>query len=190
MKSIKELVKTSQSVSALYSDSSPKRYTDSLVPDCSISSALAKEILQSCAKPWIWYQCICGVVCPLFFRNIFCKTWIIHWSPNGPSMVGPSVIRWIHGSHLATVFQQHCCGRRRRCEWRRRTNQYKNIKSPPVYQGDLINYKCFDFGEFIGPSGKILPFKVPLDFHRPGPMVLEGPHGPGGRAKMLLAPLW
>ena len=49
-----------------------------------------------------WYQCIYGVVCPLFFRNIFCKTQRIHWSPNGPSMVGPWVARLIHGSHLAT----------------------------------------------------------------------------------------
>ena len=81
---------------------SPNRHNDGFVQDCSISSALAMEILQSCAKPWIWYQCICGVVCPLFFRNIFCKTWIINWSPNGPSMVGSWVARWIHGWHLAT----------------------------------------------------------------------------------------
>ena len=50
----------------------------------------------------IWYQRICGIVCPLSFQNIFCKTRRIHWSPNGPSIVGPWVARWIHGSHLAT----------------------------------------------------------------------------------------
>ena len=70
---------------------------DGLVQDCSISSALAMEILQSCAKPWIWYQCICGVVCPLFFLRSR-----IHWSPNRPSMVGLWVACWIHGLHLAT----------------------------------------------------------------------------------------
>ena len=64
IKSIKELFKIRQSVFTLYSDTSTNRHTD----------ALAMEILQSCIKPWIWYQCICGVVCPLFFRNIFCKT--------------------------------------------------------------------------------------------------------------------
>ena len=61
----------SQSVFTLYSDTSTNRHTDGFVQECSISSALAMEILQSCAKPWIWYQCICRVVCPLFIRNIF-----------------------------------------------------------------------------------------------------------------------
>ena len=107
IKSIKDLVKIRQSVFTLYSDTSTNRHTDGFLQDCSISSALAMEILLSCVKPWIWYQCICGVVCPLSFRNIFCKTLRIHWSPNGPSMVGPWVARWIHGSQLATVFQQH-----------------------------------------------------------------------------------
>ena len=74
IKSIKELVKIRQSVFTLYSDTSTNRHTDGFLQDCSISSALAMEILQPCVKPWIWYHCICGVVCPLFFRNIFCKT--------------------------------------------------------------------------------------------------------------------
>ena len=58
-------------------DTSTHRHADGFVQDCSISGALAMETLQSCAKPWIWYQCIYGVVCPLFFRNIFCKTQFI-----------------------------------------------------------------------------------------------------------------
>ena len=74
MKSIKELANISQSVLPLYSDTGTNRHTNGFVQDCSISSALAMEILQSCAKPWIWYQCICGVVRPLFLRNISCKT--------------------------------------------------------------------------------------------------------------------
>ena len=74
IKSIKGLVKIRQSVFTLYSDTTTNRHTDGFLQDCSISSALAMEILQSCIKPWIWYQCIYVVVCPLFFRNIFSKT--------------------------------------------------------------------------------------------------------------------
>ena len=33
-------------------------YIDGLVQDCSISSALAMEILQSCTKPLIWITCM------------------------------------------------------------------------------------------------------------------------------------
>ena len=102
IKSIKEFVKTSQSVFTPYSDTSTHRHTDGFMQDCSISGALATQILQSCAKPWIWYQCIYRVVCPIFFRNVFCKTQRMHWSPNRPSKVGPWVAHWIHGSHLAT----------------------------------------------------------------------------------------
>ena len=39
-----------------------------------------------------------GIIRP-FFKRAYKK---IHWSPNGPSMVGPWVTRWINGSHLAT----------------------------------------------------------------------------------------
>ena len=35
-------------------DAKPLHYIDSLVQDCSISSALAMEILQSCTKPQIY----------------------------------------------------------------------------------------------------------------------------------------
>ena len=74
IKSIKELVKIRQSVFTLYSDTSTNRHTDGFLQDCSIYSALAMEILQSCCvKPWIWYQCICGVVCPLSSEIFFAK---------------------------------------------------------------------------------------------------------------------
>ena len=71
---LKNWPKISQSVFSLYSDTGTNRHTNGFVQDCSISSVLAMEILQSCAKPWIWYQCICRVVRPLFLRNISCKT--------------------------------------------------------------------------------------------------------------------
>ena len=110
MKSIKELVKIRQSVVTLYSDTSTNRHTDGFLQDCNISSALAMEKLQSCVKPWILYQCICGVVCPLFFRIIFLQ------NIKNPLFAK----RTIHGRTLgrlldscvaigdrATVFQQH-----------------------------------------------------------------------------------
>ena len=50
-----------------------------------------------------------------FIHNIFCKTQRIHWSPNGPSMVGPWVARWIHGSHLATG--RPCFSSTESCLW-------------------------------------------------------------------------
>ena len=51
IKSIKKLVKIRQSVFTLYSDTSTNRHTDGFLQDCSISSALAMEILQSSVKP-------------------------------------------------------------------------------------------------------------------------------------------
>ena len=39
-------------------------YFDGLVPDCSISSANALEILQSCTKPSIWFVGYCGLLLP------------------------------------------------------------------------------------------------------------------------------
>ena len=100
MKSIKELVKMSQSVFALYSDTSPNRHTDGFVQDWGISSALAMEILQSCAKPWIWYQCICclSTFLPKYFLQNINNSLVAKRTIHGRTFSRP----WIHGSHLAT----------------------------------------------------------------------------------------
>ena len=37
-----------------------------------------------------------------FYQNLKKLQFIHHWSPNGPSVVGPWVAWWIHRSHLAT----------------------------------------------------------------------------------------
>ena len=37
------------------------KHIDGLVQDCSISSALAMEIMQSCTKPWLWQFCGPGI---------------------------------------------------------------------------------------------------------------------------------
>ena len=47
-------------------------------------------------------SCLSAFLAKYFLQNI--KNSLV---ANGPSMVGPWVARWIHGSQLATVFQQH-----------------------------------------------------------------------------------
>ena len=108
MKSIKELVKMSQSVSALYSDTSPNRHTDGFVQDWGISSALAMEILQSCAKPWIWYQCICclSTFLPKYFLQNINNSLVAKRTIHGRTFSRP-LDSWVAFGDRATVFQQH-----------------------------------------------------------------------------------
>ena len=88
---------------------STNRHIDGFVHDCSISSAL--EILQSCTKPWIWYQCICGVVCPLFYRNILVlqniKNSLVAKRTIHGRTLGRPLDSWVAFSNQATIFQQH-----------------------------------------------------------------------------------
>ena len=109
VKSIKELVKMSQSVSALYSDTSPNRHTDGFVQDWGISSALAMEILQSCAKPWIWYQCICclSTFLPKYFLQNINNSLVAKLTIHGRTF-SPPLDSWVAFGDRATVFQQHC----------------------------------------------------------------------------------
>ena len=111
IKSIKELVKIRQSVFTLYSDTSTNRHIDGFLQDCSISSALAMEILQSCVKPWIWYQlmhlwsCLSTFLPKYFLQNIknsLVAKRTIHGRTLGcPLDSGVAVGDW------ATLFQQH-----------------------------------------------------------------------------------
>ena len=124
MKSIKELVKIRQSVVTLYSDTSTNRHTDGFLQACSISSALAIEKLQSCVKLWILYQCICGVVCPLIFRNIFLqniKNPLFAKRTIHGRTLGRLLDSWIAIGDRATVFQQHS-KIDPRMMWKRSTN--------------------------------------------------------------------
>ena len=109
MKSMKELVKMSQSVSALYSDTSPNRHTDGFVQDWGISSALAMEILQSCAKPWIRYQCICclSTFLPKYFLQNINNSLVANRTIHGRTFSRP-LDSWVAFGDRATVFQQHC----------------------------------------------------------------------------------
>ena len=108
MKSIKELVKMSQSVSALYSDTSPNRHTDGFVQDWGISSALAMEILQYCARPWIWYQCICclSTFLPKYFLQNINNLLVAKRTIHGRTFSRP-LDSWVAFGDRVTVFQQH-----------------------------------------------------------------------------------
>ena len=110
MKSIKELVKMSQSVSALYSDTSPNRHTDGFVQDWGISSALAMEILQTCAKPWIWYQCICclSTFLPKYFLQNINNSLVAKRTIHGRTFSRP-LDSWVAFGDRATIFQQQLC---------------------------------------------------------------------------------
>ena len=48
-------------------------YIDGLVQECSISSALAMEILQSCPKIWIWFLLIGTMLHILFESLLTCR---------------------------------------------------------------------------------------------------------------------
>ena len=83
------------------------RHTDGFVQDCSLSGALAMEILQSCAKPWIWYlrSCLSTFLPKYFFQNtknsLFAKRTI-----HGRTL-GRPLDSWVAFGDRATVFQQH-----------------------------------------------------------------------------------
>ena len=71
-----------------------------------------------------------------------------------------------HNSQLTRI-----CGRRRRRRRQRRrqrrrcTNRYKNIKSPPVYRGDLIIASYIPWVKHVGSVGQsiIIPVKsIPI----------------------------
>ena len=111
IKSIKELVKIRQSVFTLYSDTSTNRHTNGFLQDCSISSALAMEILQSCVKPWIWYQCIRLRSClSTFLLKIFLQTiknsLVAKRTIHGRTL-GRLLDSWVAIGDRATVFQKH-----------------------------------------------------------------------------------
>ena len=50
--------------------STSQEYLHGLVQDCSKSSALAMELLQSCTMPWIWYLPVSGNLSPLLRHSL------------------------------------------------------------------------------------------------------------------------
>ena len=109
IKSIKELAKTSQSVFTLYSDTSTHRHADGFVQDCSISGALAMEILQSCAKPLISMHlrsCLSTFLPKIFLQNTN-NSLVAKRTIHGRTL-GRPLDSWVAFGDRATVFQQHC----------------------------------------------------------------------------------
>ena len=110
IKSIKELAKTSQSVFTLYSDTSTHRHADhadGFVQDCSISGALAMEILQSCAKPLISMHlrsCLSTFLPKYFLQNIN-NSLVAKRTIHGRTL-GRPLDSWVAFGDQATVFQQ------------------------------------------------------------------------------------
>ena len=77
--------KLCQSKNVICDESPPKRWTvvetfawrlvDGLVQDCSISSAIAMEILQSCTKPSIWSSLLCGACLTCLMSCLLMPWW-------------------------------------------------------------------------------------------------------------------
>ena len=78
---------------------------------CSISTAVAMEILQSCTKPWIWYQCIHLRSClsafiPKYFLQNIKKSLVAKRTIHGRTL-GRPLDSWVAFGDRATIFQQH-----------------------------------------------------------------------------------